>query len=132
METQKLTQEPKNKAKKKKDDVYRNVCTFLSGKSFEEDLKTFLTEENQLPPFFPIFAESHLQNRATPIDDQGYDDHLLVHDWLADFECYMNPILSYDFLEIERLGGEGVRERQAVTDEPRVCRWAFMSITELP
>lgn len=31
--------------------------TFLSGNSFGEDLKTFLTEDNQLFPFFPILSD---------------------------------------------------------------------------
>jgi len=33
--------------------------TFFSGtgESLEEDLKTFFTDENQLPPFFPIVEE---------------------------------------------------------------------------
>jgi len=34
--------------------------------------------------------------KDTEAPDQGYDDHLLLHDWAVDFECYMNPILSYD------------------------------------
>lgn len=33
------------------------IITFLSGESLEEGLKTFFTEENQLPPFFPISGQ---------------------------------------------------------------------------